>query len=679
MTNEKLSRRQLIQNGVATAAVFAVGPSALLAADAKGTANSESAAGAAIAPKAAAGQISDDLLASLRREHPRLLASTASWEKIQNRRREDKLLAGFLQRGEAEARAILTAPPVTYKKQGRRLLHVSRTVLRRVLLLALHFQLTRDPVLAQRAKEEMLAVAAFSDWNPSHFLDVGEMTAALALGYDWLYEQLDAPSRQAITTAIVEKGLRPGLTNNSWIRSENNWNSVCLGGLSLGALAIAEDEPLLTTQILNMTKTYNANGLKPYAPDGVYIEGAMYWGYGTSFQVVLLAALQSALGTDWGLSQSPGFLKSADALMQQLGPSGAFYNYFDGVERPSLEVATWWFAQTLKRPDLLRYDLPRINNYVASTQPPNPQSENERLLPLAALWWPAEAIADFMTSLPMSLPLRWYGRSANPLATFRDSWDDSKAMYLAVKGGKASLSHGHMDAGSFIFEANGVRWARDLGMQDYHSLESKGVDMWNSKQDGQRWKVFRLNNFSHSTLAINNQLHRADGHAAITHFSAANDLGAIIDLSPVLEGQAGKVRRGFIFRNGSHVLIRDEIAGLKVGDTVRWAMVTKAEVSISDTNRREAVLSEGGQKLRVELLSSVAASFEVIAAEPPDNGYDAPNPGARLLVVSLTAPASGQLDLSVILQPLSLLQPTEMIVDKLVQMELNHWPLVSTV
>ncbi|MDQ3812662.1 MAG: heparinase II/III-family protein, partial [Armatimonadota bacterium] len=648
----------------ATTAALAVGPAVLRAADAKTAEGAKSAEGAA-----------DNVLASLRREHPRLLASAASWEKIQTRQREDQLLAGFLRRGEAEARAILTMPPVTYQKKGRRLLHVSRTVLRRVLLLGLHFHLTRDAALAQRAREEMLAVAAFSDWNPSHFLDVGEMTAALAFGYDWLYDQLDAPSRQVIATAIVEKGLRPGLTDNGWTRSENNWNSVCLGGLSLGALAIAEEQPVLAAQILNMTRTYNRNGLKPYAPDGVYIEGAMYWGYGTTFQVVLLAALQSALGTDWGLSQSPGFLQSADALLQQLGPSGSFFNFFDGVERPSLEGATWWFAHTLKRPELLRYDLPRIKSYAAATQPPDPQTEAERLLPLAALWWPDAPLSDVETSLP----LNWYGRSPNPLAAFRSSWNDPKAMYLALKGGKATLSHGHMDAGSFVFEVNGVRWARDLGMQDYYSLESKGVNMWNSAQNGERWKVFRLNNFSHSTLTINNQLHRADGHAAITHFSAGDDPGAIVDLSAVFQEQATKVRRGFVFRLGSHVLMRDEIEGLKAGDTVRWAMLTKAEVSIPDaSNGAEAMLREGGQELRVRHQSSVNSKFEVIAADPPDNGYDAPNPGARLLIVNLTAPESGRLNISVTLQPISQPEVAPVVEEKLAQTELSGWPLAST-
>ena len=31
----------------------------------------------------------------------------------------------------------------------------------------------------------MLTAARFEDWNPSHFLDVAEMTFALAIGYDW--------------------------------------------------------------------------------------------------------------------------------------------------------------------------------------------------------------------------------------------------------------------------------------------------------------------------------------------------------------------------------------------------------------------------------------------------------------------------------------------------------------
>ena len=37
-------------------------------------------------------------------------------------------------------------------------------------------------------------------------------------------------------------------------------------------------------------------------------------------------------------------------------------------------------------------------------------------------------------------------------------------------------------------------WGIDLGMQNYLSLESRGVNLWDQFQEGQRWEVFRLGN-----------------------------------------------------------------------------------------------------------------------------------------------------------------------------------------
>ena len=44
------------------------------------------------------------------------------------------------------------------------------------------------------------------------------------------------------------------------------------------------------------------------------------------------------------------------------------------------------------------------------------------------------------------------------------------ASFLGVKGGMPKYNHGHMDVGSFVFDADGVRWAEDLGSQNYHSI-----------------------------------------------------------------------------------------------------------------------------------------------------------------------------------------------------------------
>lgn len=75
-------------------------------------------------------------------------------------------------------------------KEGKRLLAISRIALKRIYYLSYVYRMTGDKKYAHRAEQEMLAVSRFTDWNPTHFLDVGEMVMALAIGYDWLYDSL---------------------------------------------------------------------------------------------------------------------------------------------------------------------------------------------------------------------------------------------------------------------------------------------------------------------------------------------------------------------------------------------------------------------------------------------------------------------------------------------------------
>lgn len=55
------------------------------------------------------------------------------------------------------------------------------------------------------------------------------MTAAVAIGYDWLSHE----SREIICAAIIDKGLAPSvnvgkeeLKNIHWLEKKNNWNAV---------------------------------------------------------------------------------------------------------------------------------------------------------------------------------------------------------------------------------------------------------------------------------------------------------------------------------------------------------------------------------------------------------------------------------------------------------------------
>ncbi len=122
---------------------------------------------------------------------------------------------------------------------GRRLLDVSRLALERITALAMVAQITGDERYSRRAIEEMLAVIKFSDWNPSHFLDVAEMSLAVAIGYDWLYDKLTPEQRDEIAKALVDKGHSPVVryAEPFFVQGTNNWNQVCHAGLSAAAIA----------------------------------------------------------------------------------------------------------------------------------------------------------------------------------------------------------------------------------------------------------------------------------------------------------------------------------------------------------------------------------------------------------------------------------------------------------
>lgn len=122
--------------------------------------------------------------------HPRLLLPAGGEEAIRKAIAEYPPLATVHQRIMELCDRTLTEQPVERIKEGKRLLAISRIALKRIYYLSYAYRMTGDKKYAHRAEQEMLAVSRFTDWNPTHFLDVGEMVMALAIGYDWLYDSL---------------------------------------------------------------------------------------------------------------------------------------------------------------------------------------------------------------------------------------------------------------------------------------------------------------------------------------------------------------------------------------------------------------------------------------------------------------------------------------------------------
>ena len=555
-------------------------------------------------------------------DHPRLLLPKGAEKKLLKQINRDAVWKEIHTATLGEADRIITLPVSERIKTGMRLLAVSRENLRRIFILSYAYRMTGQEKYLVRAEQEMLKAASFSDWNPSHFLDVGEMTMALGVGYDWLYPALSEASRRTIREAIVEKGFKPSYDTayNWFVDAEHNWNQVCNGGLAFGAIAVAESEPEWAQKIIDRAIDKVRLPMRHYAPDGAYPEGPGYWGYGTLFNVLLIGGLESTFGTDYGLSQMPGFMQTGTYEMQMVSPLIKHFNYMDNSYEPESSSAPFWFYSKTQDPSVLCQQVSILQRDTAK------KYLKDRVLP-AMLIWGAGAPMEKAVAPQETF---WAGRGNTPVCVMRSGWGDPNARFVGVKLGSQSINHGHMDVGSFVFEADGVRWAIDLGSEDYNTTETRGVDLWNMAQQSQRWDVFRYNNRSHNTLTFNDKLQRVNGSAQIIESDSATARRFVkTDLTPVYAGQVDKVERTISLVDNDYLLIEDEITAGKNYTRMRWTLMTRATPKILSDNT--VMLEQDGKRclLKIESETPIVWRFE---KTPTVNTFDSPNPDVTMIV-----------------------------------------------
>lgn len=558
-----------------------------------------------------------DILGRLRSGHPRLLASQSDFERLRTGLKNDPTFRDWHAKLAGRADRLLAETPSKYEiPDGLRLLSVSRRVLDRLYTLALIYRIGGESKYAERAWRELEAAAAFPDWNPRHFLDTAEMTHAFAIGYDWLYEFWTPAQLGTIRKAIVEKGLRPALecyqgraNYGRWMKVRHNWNQVCNGGIGMGALALCDVEPDLATEFLRGAIESIQLAMREFAPDGAWAEGPGYWNYATQYNVAFLAALRTALGTDFGLSDMAGFSDAGLFPIYINGPINRTFNYADGGDGAVRAPQMQWLAQRFNRPQYAAYQ-----RVLAAPHP------------LDLLWFDPELNAMQTAELPLDRRFR-----TAELATFRSAWRDREALFVGFKGGDNKANHSHLDLGTFVLDGGGVRWILDAGADNYNLPGYFGRE---------RWTYYRLRAEGHNTLVINPDAGPDQEPAAtapITRYeSRPNAAFAIADLSAAYAKQAQSVKRGIALVDRSEVIVQDEIA-LGKGANMWWFAHTSAEVELIE-NGKAAVLAQEGRRLMAQLSSAPAsARFEVLPARPlptsPNPSNQASNERTRKLAV----------------------------------------------
>ena len=519
-------------------------------------------------------------------EHPRLLFSNEDQERIKKNAEKDGLLSKLIGLLVSDAESMLKESYPSQFSAGR---YRKRPYVANVQVLALAYRFTKDDRFLLKAKNIMLKTAALRHWNAdSKFLTTSSVIISMSLGYDWLYEQLSDREREIIENAIINKGLLPGLKfyegrgvgeTPKWPKVKHNWNFVCNAGMGIGALAIADKERELSGRILEYAIPSFFSALSSYDPDGNWMEGPSYWDYATLHAAAFLDVLDTAASWErYNLSEYVGFGKTGLYRIYVTGPTGLYFNYADSSDRPNVSQQMFWLSKVFKRSEYTDFLKRELKKRLGT----RPASIHKGHFPGAEIIW-YERPADRKSY--MDLPLDYYSRGFVDIITMRSDWS-ADALYLGIRAGRNGAHHGHFDIGSFVLDAEGLRWAIDPPKK----IRLKSVN-------------------AHNTLSFNmrEQFHKGVGKV-IDYQSRPERVHVVIDMRTAYGRRSPiGVLRGVAMIDRKYILMQDEITNMPPGTEMRWKMMTPASVELQGN---KAILRQKGRRVEAYILQPKDAIFE---------------------------------------------------------------------
>ncbi len=373
----------------------------------------------------------------------------------------------------------------------------------------------------------------------------------LATAYFWLGDRLGNSVRERIQRELQRRTFEPfesyvktGKPRLWWATGTNNWNAVCLAGVTGSALTMIES-PELRAFFVAAAEHYVENFLKGFTPDGYCSEGLGYWNYGFGHFVLLSETISQATASGLDLMADPrveAIARFGTCMEIQPGVYPAFADCSPSA-RPDPQIQAcvdrqFGFGWTNARKE-------------AAAQAGGARS----LFDLALMDLPnasADAGVDAATAEPP--PLRNWFHDAGILIC-RPQSKEQNALAVALKGGHNAEHHNHNDVGSFVVAWRGRTPIVDPGSEQYTARTFSS----------RRYESNVLNSFGHSVPRVAGTLQRSGAKAAAqiikTDFTDRQDVLAL-DLRSVyaVDGLLS-LRRTFVFsREGQGSLtVIDEV------------------------------------------------------------------------------------------------------------------------
>lgn len=565
---------------------------------------------------------------------PRLLLNAAGWAQLKAQAASDPVLGKMLANLKSAGDKLAETPELTriFGEQGNSATPGSKAIYRMALLSTLH-QVDGSPAWADKAVKELVAItdkATFQNWYADKEPHVtADFLIAACIGYDQFKGNLSAKQVQESRTYIIQKGVEglaahlneepipvtaigkaAGIEDEPTQKTNTNTppkknddapptaeEMACASALIISAICLVDEDASAARKALDAAAKVFGKGMLQFAPAGIWPEGMQAGEHVLDYAIMVMQTLRANAGSDLGFSSLEGLPQAGLARLHLVGSTGSVFNYGDNVgEKLSREWVSTWLAGAHGNLG---------QKALTAGTPPGPDTA---YLGLTGhfIYYNAQAAG---TATPDTLD---YGTPGGQVAALRSSWDRG-AMFVAVKGGDNRILTTQLDQGTFVLDADGVRWAVDLGPESDKVGDFKPKVADRTK----RYALYLEGTVGQNTLLIGgNQELDARSAITVTHSTPAAGL-AIVDLGKAYSKVTKDALRGVMVVRGAkpYVVLQDELA-IKNTTAVTWSMHTKATVT---TEGSKATLTSGGKTLHAVLLSPAGAVFSTEDPPEPSN------------------------------------------------------------
>lgn len=323
--------------------------------------------------------------------------------------------------------------------------------------LALAYRVTKNDDYKNALWAQFQEIEEYGTLYTYQFLNVGTAAYDLGRAYAWIRDSLDAEQERRMREFIYNNVLLPFESGymspvygdkTAFALSRGNQSIIINNGGIVCAIALSDFYPKLCSEIISNAIRSVERSLNGFGPDGGWEEGYSYWLYTCGYLPNFIEVIEHTFGTDFGLTKTPGLLKTINYALAQKGSTGG-YACGDSISQGFAHGMFMWTAKQTGNPDIAAL---RKNHFT-----------HESVIDLFNWVFDTENCDGDINNINPDIYLR-----GTEEVSMRQGWNREDTSILFHGGGNNDV-HGHIDIGSFQFDMLGVRWATELAKEEYGS------------------------------------------------------------------------------------------------------------------------------------------------------------------------------------------------------------------